>query len=100
MINIVHFRMTRKGSGYVTRKGQMKFVSLNLVKNLCFDLRDLHAIVLKIMNGEILGKIDQHPKVFKSNWFTVGLYIYIYIPADLLYQLKVISIYSSKLISN
>lgn len=93
MINIVHFGMTRKG--------RMRFVILNLVKKLCFDLFDLNFIVLITMNGEILSKFDQHPKVFKSNWLNVDLYIYKFkIPADLLYQLKVISIYSSKLINN
>ena len=55
----------------------MRFVILNLVKKLCFDLFDLNLIVLITMNGEILVKIDQHPKVFKSNWLNVDFYIYI-----------------------
>jgi hypothetical protein len=55
----------------VTRKGQIRFVSLNLVKKLCFDLFDLNFIVLITMNGEILGKIDQHPIAFKSNRLNV-----------------------------
>lgn len=71
-INIVRFRVTRRGGGsYVTRKGQIRFVSLNLVKKLCFDLFDLNFIVLITMNGEILGKIDQHPIAFKSNRLNV-----------------------------